>query len=173
MSTLSAAFSSPSSRALSVHGCHVNGVTSESVAQYPHVTSEAVSTNEDVHGGQVVQIKKVYSLLRLPALHQQFPNAYAVAKAEICPSGFSFLAVFGFSNCSPTIVEVKSIRFWAAISNDQVYSHLTMWNRMNVTRSHDSRFSSERYTYALRPRAGCFSYHCRMCPNFRCRKPEC
>jgi hypothetical protein len=29
-----------------------------------------------------------------------------------------FLAVFGFSNCPPTVV--KSIQFWAAISNDQV-----------------------------------------------------
>jgi hypothetical protein len=79
------------------------------------------------------------ALCYVSGAYQQFPNAYAVAKAEICPSGFNFLAVFGFSNCPPTIVEVKSIRFWAAISNDQVYSHLTMWNRMNVTRSHDSR----------------------------------
>jgi hypothetical protein len=50
------------------------------------------------------------------ALGQQFPIAYAAARAEICPSFFGFPGYLWDSNCPPAIV-----KFWAAISNDHEY----------------------------------------------------
>jgi hypothetical protein len=91
---------------------------SESVAPYPYVTSEGVSTNETCTADRLCKLEST-SFATSAALDQQFPNAYAIARAEICPSFFGFPGCLWVSNCPPT--DVKSIQFWAVISNDQVF----------------------------------------------------
>ena len=81
------------------------------------MTSEGVYKRERARRPGWCKLESTY-FATSAALDDQFPNAYAFARAEIYPSFFGFPGCLWVFNCPPTIV--KSVQFWAAILIDQV-----------------------------------------------------
>lgn len=100
----------PSSRALSVHGCHVN---------WSHVRVRRTISSCDlggrlrkrelvcVHDGEVVYQLEVHSFPRLRRLINDFRMLTHLQEPKFVHPFAGFLVVLGVSNCPPTIVSIQ------------------------------------------------------------------